>query len=103
MDIEPALVPVFPAFLRPFFLIMKLDPIKMLDETAKTSPWALSDDIPIDQKRCRGKNKFCRAKRSNPSSYIHQIKSEKANHKRNPKNPKTNTYILYIAAYISLV
>ena len=25
--------------------------MKTLDETAKTSPWTLSDDIPIDQKR----------------------------------------------------
>lgn len=48
-EIEPALVPEFPAFLRPFFLIIKLDPIKMLEDKAKTNPWTLSDDIPIEQ------------------------------------------------------
>lgn len=45
-EIGPALIPDTPAFLRPFFLIMKLDPIKILEEMAKTSPWTLSEDIP---------------------------------------------------------
>lgn len=44
---KPALVPVAPAFIRPFFLIIKLVPIKILEETARTRPWMLSDDSPI--------------------------------------------------------
>lgn len=44
---EPALVPLFAAFLRPIFLIMKLDPMKMLDDRANTRPITLSLDIPM--------------------------------------------------------
>lgn len=43
---KPALIPVAPAFIRPFFLIIKLDPINTLEDKANISPWILSDDIP---------------------------------------------------------
>lgn len=42
---EPALFPLLAAFLRPIFLIIKLEPMKMLEEIAKTSPIILSEDI----------------------------------------------------------
>lgn len=45
--VKPALVPVAPAFIRPFFLIMKLLPMKILEETARMRPWMLSEDNPI--------------------------------------------------------
>lgn len=35
------------AFLRPIFLIMKLEPMKMLEDRAKQRPITLSEDIPI--------------------------------------------------------
>ena len=44
---KPALFPTAPAFIRPFFLIMKLLPMKILEETARMKPWTLSEDIPI--------------------------------------------------------
>ena len=44
---KPALVPEAPAFMRPFFLIMKLLPMKILEETARMRPWILSEDNPI--------------------------------------------------------
>ena len=47
---EPALFPVLPAFLSPIFFIIKLEPIKTLEETARTSPVTLSLDIPIYHK-----------------------------------------------------
>lgn len=39
----PALLPFAPAFLRPFFLMIKLEPIKTLEEIARQSPFTLSD------------------------------------------------------------
>ena len=54
--IEPVLTPVAPAFLRPFFLTIKLEPIKMLEERAKISPRTLSDEFPIRQQQ-KGKKK----------------------------------------------
>jgi len=44
---KPALTPHAPAFFKPFFLTMKLAPMKMLEERAKTNPLMLSDDIPL--------------------------------------------------------
>jgi len=44
---EPALFPVAPAFLSPIFFIIKLEPMKMLEETARTKPVMLSEDAPI--------------------------------------------------------
>jgi len=35
------------AFLRPIFLIMKLEPMKMLEDRAKQRPITLSEDIPM--------------------------------------------------------
>ena len=43
---SPARTPDAPAFLSPFFLTMKLAPMKALDDTARTRPLALSDDMP---------------------------------------------------------
>jgi hypothetical protein len=40
----PALNPVTPACLSPFFFMMKLDPIKMEEVTARARPLAWSDD-----------------------------------------------------------
>lgn len=37
-EIKPALTPLVPAFFRPFFLMIKLVPIKMLEETARMTP-----------------------------------------------------------------
>lgn len=42
----PALTPDAPAFFNPFFLTMKLAPMKKLEDSAKTNPFILSDDIP---------------------------------------------------------
>jgi hypothetical protein len=42
---EPALFPLVAAFLRPIFLIIKLEPMKMLEDRANTSPITLSEDI----------------------------------------------------------
>lgn len=47
MRVVPALRPEAPAFLRPFFLIMKLAPMKKLEDKAKTKPLILSEDIPL--------------------------------------------------------
>lgn len=44
---EPALTPEEPAFFKPFFLTMKLAPMKKLDDRANTKPFTLSDDIPL--------------------------------------------------------
>jgi hypothetical protein len=43
----PARTPEAPAFLSPFFLTMKLAPMKRLEETASSSPLMLSADIPV--------------------------------------------------------
>lgn len=45
----PARTPEAPAFFKPFFLTMKLAPMKMLDERARTRPLMLSEDIPSRQ------------------------------------------------------
>lgn len=77
---EPALVPLLAAaFLRPIFFIIKLEPMKMLEERASTSPITLSLDIPMmchtnNEKKKKNapprvlelKNQACRAKMSNP-------------------------------------
>ena len=42
-----ALVSVVPASMKPFFLTMKLDPIKMLNETANIRPLTSSIDIQL--------------------------------------------------------
>jgi len=47
--IVPALIPLAPAFFKPFFLTMKLAPMKKLDERARTKPLILSEDIPSRQ------------------------------------------------------
>lgn len=44
---EPALTPEEPALFKPFFLTMKLAPMKKLDDRANTKPFTLSDDIPL--------------------------------------------------------
>nr|GMD92908.1 hypothetical protein BHM03_00024964 [Ipomoea batatas] len=43
----PALTPEAPAFFSPFFLTMKLAPMKTLEDNARTNPLTLSDDIPL--------------------------------------------------------
>lgn len=43
----PALVPEAPAFMRPFFLTMKLAPINKLEDNAKIKPLILSVDMPL--------------------------------------------------------
>jgi len=43
----PALTPEEAAFLRPFFLMMKLAPMKRLEERASTRPLMLSADMPV--------------------------------------------------------
>ena len=43
----PALMPEAPAFFKPFFLTMKLAPIKRLEDNARTSPLILSEDMPL--------------------------------------------------------
>lgn len=45
----PALTPEAPAFFNPFFLIMKLPPMKILEDRAKTNPFILSADIPLQE------------------------------------------------------
>lgn len=45
----PALIPEAPAFFKPFFLTMKLPPMKKLEESASTRPFTLSEDIPSCQ------------------------------------------------------
>jgi hypothetical protein len=45
----PALTPDAPAFFKPFFLTMKLAPMKILDERASTRPLTLSEDMPSRQ------------------------------------------------------
>lgn len=42
----PALTPDAPAFFNPFFLTMKLAPMKKLEDSARINPFILSDDIP---------------------------------------------------------
>lgn len=49
---SPARTPEAPAFLSPFFLTMKLAPMKKLDERASTSPLMLSADMPSTQLPC---------------------------------------------------
>lgn len=44
---EPALLPLVLDFFSPIFLTIKLVPMKMLEETARTSPVTLSVDIPM--------------------------------------------------------
>ena len=46
---SPARTPDAPAFLSPFFLTMKLAPMKKLEDSASTSPLMLSADIPSTQ------------------------------------------------------
>ena len=41
---SPALIPLTPAALSPFFLMMKLDPMKMAELQASARPFAWSDD-----------------------------------------------------------
>ena len=43
----PALTPEDAAFLSPFFLMMKLAPMKRLEESASTRPLMLSADMPV--------------------------------------------------------
>jgi hypothetical protein len=43
----PALRPEAPAFFNPFFLTIKLAPIKKLEDNANTNPFMLSVDIPL--------------------------------------------------------
>jgi len=57
---EPARVPIAPARLRPFFLRMKLEPMKTLDATASINPFPLSVSIPLYQ----------RQRQANPKSYL---------------------------------
>lgn len=40
-------MPEEPAFFNPFFLTMKLAPMKKLEDKPKTNPFILSDDIPL--------------------------------------------------------
>lgn len=51
MRSEPARVPLAPARLRPFFLRMKLEPMKTLEATASINPLPLSDSIPKQNKK----------------------------------------------------
>lgn len=44
---SPALTPEAPAILRPFFLTIKLAPMKKLEDKAKTKPLMLSLDMPL--------------------------------------------------------
>lgn len=44
---KPALIPDAPAFFNPFFFTIKLAPIKELEESASTSPFMLSADMPV--------------------------------------------------------
>jgi hypothetical protein len=48
-NLLPALTPdeEAAAFLRPFFLMMKLAPMKRLEESASASPFKLSADMPL--------------------------------------------------------
>lgn len=78
--VKPARIPLVPAFIRPFFFIIKLAPIKMLEETARVSPWKLSGDNPIDHTRDEEKEEKCKACRAKKyylqiqiTSYIHRI------------------------------
>lgn len=43
----PALIPDAAAFFNPFFLTMKLAPMKKLDEIANNKPLILSEDMPL--------------------------------------------------------
>lgn len=43
----PALTPEAPAFFKPFFLTMKLAPMKKLEDKANTNPLMLSEDMPL--------------------------------------------------------
>ena len=43
----PALIPEAPAFFNPFFLTMKLAPMKKLEDSARTKPLMLSADMPL--------------------------------------------------------
>lgn len=43
----PALTPEEPAIFKPFFLTMKLAPMKKLEDKAKTKPLMLSLDMPL--------------------------------------------------------
>lgn len=45
----PALIPLAPAFFKPFFLTMKLAPMKKLEERARHRPFMLSEDMPSRQ------------------------------------------------------
>lgn len=45
----PALIPLAPAFFKPFFFTMKLAPMKKLEERARTRPFMLSEDMPSRQ------------------------------------------------------
>jgi len=45
----PALIPLAPAFFKPFFLTMKLAPMKKLEERARHKPLMLSEDMPSRQ------------------------------------------------------
>jgi len=58
---EPALFPVAPAFFSPIFFIMKLEPMKMLEETARINPVTLStlsEDAPICHNQTNDTKKY---------------------------------------------
>lgn len=82
-EIEPALTPLAPAFFRPFFLMIKLVPIKMLEETARMTPWTLSGEIPIGHTRERerwnlaGPRNIAQSQLIPTSIKTHQIRSQK--------------------------
>ncbi|RZR73492.1 hypothetical protein BHM03_00024964 [Ensete ventricosum] len=46
-SLSPALTPEAPAFFKPFFLTIKLAPIKELEDSARTKPLMLSEDMPV--------------------------------------------------------
>lgn len=46
-EAEPALTPYIPAFFKPIFFTIKLDPMKKLEERANANPRMLSEDISI--------------------------------------------------------
>lgn len=46
-EVEPALTPYIPAFFKPIFFTIKLEPMKKLEERANANPRMLSEDISI--------------------------------------------------------
>lgn len=80
----PALTPDAPAFFKPFFLTMKLAPMKKLEERAKTKPLMLSEDMPWAQLRETATSamagtlkpgRFDKATSENPPGPFHTIHS----------------------------